>query len=89
MELVQGENVAVTASFLLGQDPLHQLPRVAALGSVFILRLTVQTRAVQVRFRHRQLIPQRRRQIFHPLHIVRPVVQGHVSNHRAIRLRLL
>ena len=80
VELIQGEDVAVAPRRLLLQHPLVQPPHVPMLGAVFVEGLAVQGGPVQVPVRHGQGVAQRLRQIHHPLHVVGPVVQGHIGN---------
>ena len=85
-QLIHGEDIPVAASLLLGQHPLVEVGPVTVLGAVFVEGLSLQAGAVIVRLGHLQVISQRPCQILHPLHIVRPVVQGHIGHRRTVHL---
>ena len=82
--MVHGQDIAVAARHLLLQYPFVQIRPVSVLGAVFIEGLAVQPCLVVVPLRHPQLITQGIRQIYHPLLVVRPVIQGHVGDHRLV-----
>ena len=79
-QLIHEQDVAVTPGGVLRQYPFVQSGAVAVLGAVFVQRLAVQLRAEEILLRDQQGVAQRVGQIFHPLQIVRPVIQRNVAD---------